>query len=189
MIKKIGIGVLVLVVGLGIVAAVQPSSYEVERSKTMSASPEIVYGYLSDFHRWREWSPWDKLDPDMKREFSGAEKGLNAVYTWSGNDDVGQGKMTIIEAKPPRQVGIRLEFITPWEAVNTTRFTLMPGKNGTRVVWHMEGDKGGFMGKFFGLFMNFDAMIGKDFEAGLDQLALKAEAEMKRQEAAAAKAE
>jgi uncharacterized protein YndB with AHSA1/START domain len=170
MLKKIGIVVLVMLVVLVAVVATRPDEFTVTRSRTIAAPPDAVFAQLSDFHRWQQWSPWERLDPAMKREFSGASAGKGAVYSWAGNDDVGEGRMTITEAQPAENVVIRLEFLEPMAMTSTTGFVLTPAKQGrTNVTWSMTGENN-FISKGMSLFMNMDKMVGKDFEAGLARL-------------------
>jgi uncharacterized protein YndB with AHSA1/START domain len=174
MLKKILLTIVALialaVVGVGAAALTRPDAFKVERSVTMSVPPEAIYQQVADFKAWDRWSPWAKLDPAMKTEFGGAPGAPGATYHWAGNDQVGEGRMTITEVVPPSRVAIKLEFIKPWTATNDTTFVLAPEGNGTRVTWSMTG-KNDFMGKVFSVFMDVDAMVGKDFEKGLAQLA------------------
>jgi hypothetical protein len=176
MLKKIAIAVSLLVVVFIAVVVSQPSSFHVERSARMAAPPEVVFPFINDFHRWPSWSPWEKLDPNMQREYSGEPQGKGAAYDWSGNDDVGKGSMRIIESQPPSTVAIALEFKEPWQATNATLFSVSPDGGGSRVTWGMDGESN-FMFKAMGLFMNLDEMVGKDFEAGLDNLSRVTEVE------------
>lgn len=170
MLKKIGIVVAVLLVLLIGVIATRPADFKVTRSKTLAAPPETVYAQLVDFHRWQQWSPWENRDPAMKREFSGAPSGQGAVYSWSGNKDVGQGRMTITDTRPAERVVIQLEFLEPMAVTNLTEFVLIPnGQGGTNVTWSMSGENN-FLSKGMSLFMNMDQMIGNDFETGLAKL-------------------
>jgi hypothetical protein len=176
MIGKILLGiVVVLALFLGY-AATRPSTYRVERARTMAAAPEVVFAKLNDFHAWPDWSPWEGLDPNMKRTLDGADRGVGASYYWIGNDKVGEGRMTITESVPSSRVGIKLEFMKPMAATNQTAFELAPEGAGTRVTWTMDG-KNDFMGKVFTVFMDMDKMIGKDFEKGLGQLTTLVESE------------
>jgi hypothetical protein len=174
MLKKIALGLVVLAGGFAAVVATRPSTFHYERSTTVAAPPGAVYALVSDFHRWGSWSPWEKLDPDMKRTFDGAPSGAGAKYAWTGNDKVGEGRMTIEEAKPGESVRIKLEFLKPWAATNSTTFTLQPAGAGVRVIWAMEGTNT-FGAKAVGLFMSMDKMIGDDFEKGLAELKRQAE--------------
>ncbi|HEX6748507.1 MAG TPA: SRPBCC family protein [Longimicrobium sp.] len=157
-------------------ASTRPDHFEVQRSATIAAPAERIFPYLDDFHRWIEWSPWEKLDPELKRTFSGAERGTGAVYAWEGNKKVGQGRMEIVESDAPRRLRIKLDFIKPFEAHNTTVFALAPAGGGTRVDWTMLAINT-FPGKVMSVFMNMDRMIGRDFERGLANLKAVAEAE------------
>jgi hypothetical protein len=175
MLKKILLGLAVIIVVLVVIIALQPSHYTVERSATMNAPAGAVFAQVNDFHRWNAWSPWAKLDPAMKQTFEGAPVGTGAVYTWAGNKDVGEGRMTITESHPNDLVKIKLEFIKPFTATNATDFTFKPQGNQTNVTWTMSGDKN-FIAKAFGIFMNMDKMVGGDFEKGLAQMKLIVEA-------------
>lgn len=169
MVKKIALGLAALIVVLVIVIATRPAEFSVARSRTVAASPQVVFAWLDDFHHWQAWSPWEKLDPDMKRELSGATAGPGAAYHWVGNDKVGEGRMTITDSQPPRSVTIHLEFLKPFAATNTTVFELAPSGAGTTVTWRMSGHNN-FVAKAFSLIMNMDATVGPDFERGLANL-------------------
>lgn len=169
MLKKVALALVVLVAAFCLYVATRPAEFRIARSRTMAAPPETVHAHINDFRRWPAWSPWEKLDPAMKREVSGAPSGPGATYYWSGNDRVGEGRMTITESRPPQSVTIRLEFIEPWAATNTTRFDLVPSGQGTNVTWTMTG-RNGFFAKAFSVFADMDAMVGPDFERGLASL-------------------
>jgi carbon monoxide dehydrogenase subunit G len=179
MLKKILSGVVGVIVLFVVVVSTRPSIFHVERSARVAAPPEVVFPLINDFHRWSSWSPWEKLDPNMKRDYSGSPQGKGAAYAWSGNDDVGVGNMRITESQPPASVTIALEFQKPWQATNTTLFSVAPDASGSRVTWGMDGQSN-FMFKAVGLFMNMDEMVGKDFEAGLSNLQRVAEAQAAR---------
>jgi hypothetical protein len=166
MLKKILIGVIALIVLLVIVIATRPADFKIERSATVAAPPAVVFAQVNDFHAWPAWSPWEKLDPGMKRTHSGAPSGVGALYAWEGNDDVGEGRMTIEKSVEPSIVGIKLEFIKPFAATNATTFTFTPDGPGTKVTWAMEG-KNNFAAKAASLFMDMDQLVGGDFERGL----------------------
>jgi carbon monoxide dehydrogenase subunit G len=168
MLETIIIVVLVLI-ALGVFIATRPSEFRITRSRTVAAPPEVVFGYVNDFHKWPEWSPWEKYDPQMKKEHSGSPAGPGAIYQWTGNNKVGEGRMTITDSRDPQSATIRLEFIKPWTATNTAQFDFAPSGSGTKVTWAMTGNKN-FMMKAFTLFMDMDKMVGQDFERGLENL-------------------
>lgn len=175
MIKKILTALLAIIGLFLVVVAMQPADFRIARSTTVAAPAEAVYAQLNDFHKWDAWSPWAKLDPAMKKNFEGAPSGVGASYTWSGNDKVGAGRMTITDSKPNELVRMKLEFTEPFAATNTAEFTMKPEGNQTTVTWSMSGTKN-FMSKAFDLIMNMDKMVGGDFEKGLAQLKTVAEA-------------
>ena len=179
MIKKVLLGIVVVIVVLVVVfvciVALQPSHYRIERSATINAPASAVFTQVNDFHKWEAWSPWAKLDPAMKQSYEGAPAGTGAVYTWAGNSQVGEGRMTITDSHPNDLIKIKLEFVKPWAATNATDFMFKPQGNQTAVTWTMDGDNN-FMGKAFGLFMNMDKMVGDDFQKGLAQMKSVSEA-------------
>lgn len=174
MFKKIAIA-LVGFIGLVLLFALtRPDSFTVERRITIKAPPDKVFALVNDFHHWPAWSPWEKLDPAMKRTHSGANSGVGAVYAWEGNDKVGAGRMEITSAQAPGQLDIKLDFIRPFASSNTTRFALKPQAEGTEFVWTMQGPML-YISKLMSVFVSMDSMIGKDFEAGLANLKAVAE--------------
>ena len=176
MLRIIGIAVLVVVVavaGLLIYAATRPDDFRVERSIAVKAPPDKVMALVGDLRGWTAWSPYEKKDPGMKRSYSGAPAGKGAVYEWDGNNQVGHGRMEILEATPSKVV-IKLDFITPFEAHNIAEFTARPQGDNTNVTWAMYGPSP-FIAKVMQTVINMDRMVGKDFEAGLQNLKAVAE--------------
>ncbi len=175
MVKKIGIGLLVVVLVLVVIIATRPAHFRVVRSAQINAASSTVFPLIDDFHNWPKWSPWEKLDPGMKKTFSGAPAGTGAQYAWVGNDKAGEGRMTITDSKPEQLVSMKLEFIKPYASTSQATFALSPSGPATKVEWSMEGDNG-FVAKAFCMVMDMDKLVGKDFEEGLanlDRLAQK----------------
>ena len=166
--------ILVLVAVLLAYAATRPNSFRVRRSARIEAPPEKVFPLINDFHQWTVWSPWERMDPNLRRTYSGAEAGKGAVYEWHGNSKVGQGRMEIVDSFDPSKVLIKLDFLKPVRAQNMTEFTLDAEGRSTDVHWEMYGASP-FMMKLMGIFMSMDKMVGRDFERGL--AAMKASAE------------
>lgn len=166
MLKIIFLTLAVIIVVLVVIIALQPSQFRVARSTTIAAPPPAVFAQVNDFHRWEAWNPWGKIDPAMKQNYEGAPAGVGAVYTWVGNNEVGEGRMTIAESRPSELIRVKLEFFKPFAATNTAEFTFKPEGNQTAVSWSMFGDNN-FMAKAIHLFMNMDKMIGGQFEKGL----------------------
>jgi uncharacterized protein YndB with AHSA1/START domain len=175
MIKKILGTLALLLVLLLAFAATRPDTFRVERSVSIKAPPEKVFSYLNDFQKFGAWSPWEKLDPAMQRTFSGPPIGVGSAYAWTGNNDVGAGRMEIKSVEPNARVTIQLDFLKPFEASNTTDYILQAGTDGaTTVTWAMYGPAP-YVSKLMGIFVSMDAMVGKDFEQGLANLKVASE--------------
>lgn len=177
MLKVLGIVVvivLVAVAGVLAYAATKPDDFRVQRSVSIKAPPDKIYALILDLHAWTAWSPYEKKDPAMKRTFSGAASGKGAVYEWDGDKNVGAGRMEIVEASAPSKVGIKLDFLKPFEGHNTAEFTMLPSGDSTTVTWAMYGPSP-YIAKVMGTFFSMDRMIGDDFAAGLANLKTIAE--------------
>jgi hypothetical protein len=161
-----------------VIIAGQPDGFVVSRATKISTPPEKVFPHVNVLRAWDAWSPWAKLDPTAKMTYDGPPSGTGAGYAWAGNKKVGEGRLTILESHPSSLIRIRLEFLKPFKATNTAEFIFKPEGNQTAVVWSMSG-KSNFFFKIFGLLMDCDKMIGKDFEKGLASMKSVAESAAK----------
>jgi uncharacterized protein YndB with AHSA1/START domain len=175
MLKTILVALAVIIVVLVVIVALQPSDFRVARSTTISAPPPAVFAQVNDFHKWEAWNPWGKIDPAMKQTYEGTLAGPGAIYTWSGNNEVGEGRMTITDSRPSDLIRVKLEFFKPFAGTNTAEFAFKPEGNQTLVTWSMFGEKN-FMAKAVHLVMNMDKMIGGQFEKGLADMKSAVEA-------------
>lgn len=169
MLKTITSIIALLIAAILIYAVTQPDSFRIERSTSIKAPPEKIFPLLNDFHQWEAWSPWEKIDPAIKRSYSGASNGIGAAYAWQGNKDIGQGRMEIIESTPFSKMLIKIDFTQPFEAHNTIEFTLEHQGDSTQVTQAMYGPSP-FISKLMGLFFSMDKMVGAKFEQGLANL-------------------
>ena len=174
MLKKILIALAAIILIFVGVVALQPSEFHVERSTAISAPQEGVFTQVNDFKKWESWSPWAKLDPQAKVAFEGPPSGEGTVMTWSGNDNVGEGKMTLIESRPDDLVRIKVDFVKPFEGSSASQFTFKPDGDRTAVTWSMDA-RHNFLEKAFCLIMNGKKMVGDDMEKGLAQMKSVAE--------------
>ncbi len=175
MLLKIAIGLGVALVLFLVYVAMQPGPFAISRSIEISAPPEKIFPLIEDFHEWAKWSPYEKLDPNMTKTFSGAPKGPGAVYEWDGNGKAGKGKMELTSAETNRHVSIKLDFSAPMKATNFSDFTIEPNGATSTVTWSMKGNNG-FAGKLFATIVNMDKLLGGDFEKGLALMKAQAEA-------------
>jgi uncharacterized protein YndB with AHSA1/START domain len=153
----------------------KPDTFRVERSTTINASPERVFELINDFRHFSEWSPWEKLDPDMTRTLTGPASGTGSVYEWSGNGKAGAGRMEIVESVPSSRVTMRLNFLRPFKSQSTAEYSIQPLSGTTKITWAMHGPSP-LVSKVMQVFMSMDTMIGKDFDEGLANIKHVAEA-------------
>lgn len=159
----------ILFIGVLLFAASRPDTFVIERSIDIQAPPQVIYPLINDLHNFPLWSPYDNVDPAMRRSFSGAPNGQGAVYAWQGNAQVGSGRLEIIEAIPYSRVVMTLDYVEPIVAHNMSEFTLQPSGNQTKVTWRMHGPAP-FLSKVMSLFFSIDNTIGPQFELGLANL-------------------
>jgi hypothetical protein len=176
MLKKILIGLAVVLVVFVVVAALQPADYAVARSTTIAAPAAAVFPHVNDLHKFQAWSPWAKVDPNCKYTYEGPATGEGSSFAWEGNAAVGAGKMRIVESKTNDLVRARLDFYKPFAGVGEANYTFKAdGDKSTTVTWTMTGKKI-FITKAIGLFVSMDKMLGPQFETGLAGLKTIAEA-------------
>jgi hypothetical protein len=174
MILKALIGVAAVALVFAFFVSRQPSAFHIERSITIDAAPARAFAHVNDFRAWAAWSPYEKLDPEMMRLFGGSASGEGASYTWAGNGQVGEGRMTIERSVPSASIDIRLEFSKPFVSQSRARFSFDPTPEGTRVTWAMDGHNN-LIARAMHVFMDIDTMISSQFDAGLTQLKALAE--------------
>ena len=178
-ILKITISVFIFfILAVVVAAALQPNQFRIERSVDIKSSSEKVFAEINDLHQWPAWSPWAKADPEMKTDYSGNARGIGAVYSWHGSAKVGAGRMEIMTSLPGKRVDLKIEFFEPFNAENLVEFLIVPNLSpagaenqvmNTKLTWAMSGPKP-FLSRIMGLFMDFDTIIGTDFEKGLNTL-------------------
>lgn len=154
---------------LAVIVALQPAGFRIVRSTTVSVPPARVFAEVNDLRRWEEWSPWAKLDPGMKQTYDGHPSGVGSIAVWSGNREVGEGRMTITECTADERVRIRLEFFKPFKATNEANLGFRSTGDETLVTWEMTGTNN-FAAKAAHLLLNIDRKVGGDFEKGLARL-------------------
>lgn len=171
--KKLAVAVLVLIAAVLVYATTRPDHFRVTRTTLIQAPPDKVFALIDDFHQWTLWSPWERMDPDLKRSYSGPAAGVGAAYAWEGHK-TGAGRMEIVSTSPAAHIQIQLDFLQPFEAHNTAAFTLQPQGGATQVTWAMYGPSP-YVSKLMGIFFSMDQIVGKDFEAGLANMKQAAE--------------
>jgi len=185
--------IVVAIAGFAAYVATLPPKFEVSRSIEIAAPADAVYSHIEDFKKWQAWSPWANRDPNSKSTYEGAEKGKGAVFKWDGNDEVGEGQMAIVDAKPAERVDIKLDFVRPFAGTSNVDLVLEPSgsesSSTTKTTWRISGEQG-FTERAIMLVMGLDmeTMIGSDYETGLASLKQVVETEVAEKAAAEAKA-
>jgi hypothetical protein len=179
MMQKILIGLIATIGSFVALILLQPSEYRVTRTTTMSAPAPDIFAQIDDFHRWQAWSPWAQRDPAAKASFDGPASGKGAVFAWSGNNEVGEGRMTLTDSRPGELVKIRTDFVKPFVGTSYSDFTLKPEGSSTSVSWSMFGEND-FIGKAMCLFISMDKVLGGEMDKGLASIKQLVEAGTKK---------
>lgn len=166
MLELILIVVAVALAAFAVMALRQPDTFSVSRTLTMAAPAAAVFAQVNDLRKWDAWSPWAKLDPNARNSFEGPDAGVGAVMRWSGNNQVGQGSMAIVDSRPDSFIRFSLEFLKPFKASNVAEFRFESVGAETVVTWTMSG-RNNLIGKAMSVLMNCDKMVGGQFEQGL----------------------
>ena len=169
MLVKIVLIAVAIIAAILLIAAFRPADFRVSRSTTIAAPAAVAFSQVNTLSRWEAWSPWARVDPKMRQTYSGPAAGLGAVSEWNGNSQVGAGRMTITESRPYELIRLRLDFFKPFSGTNTAEFLFDPAGSQTRVTWTMTG-RASFVPRLIGLFISMDAMIGREFARGLNDL-------------------
>jgi hypothetical protein len=135
------IAIAAIIVVFVIVVAMRPDDFRVTRTATLSAPPAVVFAQVNDFHKWEAWSPWAKLDPACKNSYEGSAAGTGAIFSWSGNNKVGEGRMTTLESRSQNLIRIKIQFLRPFKAINTAEFTFQAQGNQMVMTWSMFRQK------------------------------------------------
>lgn len=150
------------------------TSFSITRRAHSTAIPAHVLPLVTDFHQWERWSPWEGLDPQLQRTYSGAEHGAGSVYAWQGNKKAGAGSMTMT-ATDHEGAEIDLRFTRPFRAENHVSLRVTPaGDGGTDLSWTMSGQQSLMNRVFFRIF-RMEKALSQDFDRGLAQLVAQAE--------------
>jgi len=149
-----------------IAAALQPTTFRVARSLAIGATPAVLFPHLNDLKKTHAWSPFLQADPAAKITFEGPAAGVGASSTWSGNNQLGEGRQTIVESQANERVVSRLDFKRPFESVCMAEFTLLPDGARTLVTWSMSG-KHNVMSRAMTVLGLHDRILGGYFVKGL----------------------
>lgn len=143
-------------------------TFAVERTRHVAGPIDAIRPRLVDLHRWREWSPWEDLEPQLERRYGGADAGVGAWYAWKGGRKAGAGRMEVVAADE-RSVSIEVTFLRPFRSRSTSRFELTEDADGTQVAWRMTGPRSRLL-RLAGPLLSMERLLGPDLERGLANL-------------------
>jgi hypothetical protein len=161
--------VLILVAIIIVGGMFLPKTYTVSRSINVGATDTTVYQNVADFNHFLKWNPWYKMEPSAKITITGAPAQVGHTYAWKDGKKTGAGEMKITEATPYTSVKTAMKFLEPFENSTQVQFNFAKLGDSTKVIWSMNGENN-IVARWICLFMDMDAMVGKDFEAGLKSL-------------------
>ncbi|MGB0523844.1 MAG: SRPBCC family protein [Flammeovirgaceae bacterium] len=166
--KKLGSGLAILIIGILLMGLFLSEDFSMERSIVINAPAEKVFAQVNDLKNWPNWSPWNKMDPNMKMNYSSNTIGANAWYSWeSKEDNVGKGKLSILESQANTLMKTKIEF-EGFDSPGYGHWKLEPEGSGTKVTWGFSGKADNYLGRYMGVMMPM--MMGSIFEQGLRDL-------------------
>lgn len=175
MIKKILLAlvtvVALIIVVLGIASFLTTTDLKSERSIVINKPKTDVFAYAKMLKNQNEWGPWFKKDPSMKQEFVGTDGTVGFISKWdSTSEEVGAGEQEIKRIVEGERIDTELRFKRPFESKADAYFiTEDAGNSQTKVTWGFDSE----MPRPFNLmslFVDMDAMVGKDFQEGLNNM-------------------
>ncbi len=128
----------VLFVAIVITMLALGKEYHFEKSIVINAPAEKVWQNVNSMKGINSWSPFMKMDPNMQQSYSGTSGTVGEKYTWSGNDNAGQGEETITELMPNQKSVVDLHFIKPFDSKAKAVVLLQPEGNSTKVTWSFD---------------------------------------------------
>lgn len=171
MIKKILIGVGIVLLLPFLVAIFVKKDYAVEKEIVIQKPKNEVFNYIKFLKNQDNYSKWATMDPEMKKSFSGVDGTVGAVAGWeSKKDEVGKGEQEIKNIVEGEKIDLELRFFEPMVSTDNAYLkTETVTDSTTKVKWGYYG-KMTYPTNLITLFFDFEKMIGDDFEIGLNNL-------------------
>jgi hypothetical protein len=195
MLKKVLIGIIVIVVVALIAAKFMPTKFGYEDSVEISATPAQVWQHTNSIRSMDTWSPWVAMDPDSKITFEGEDGVLMSKGCWDSEmEDVGKGCQWITDIEENKHMGTEMLFVRPNPGPADAYVDLEALEGGTKVTWGFKSEVP-WPWNLSLLGMDLKAKMGKPWSDGLNNLkalseaSAKADAEREAMEADAAESE
>lgn len=150
-----------------LVAAFLPKRFNIEKTIVIHKPTEVVMNNVGDLHHYRDWNPWQQLDPSSKTTITGEPKTKGHCYSWNGKK-VGVGSLTLLSLDS-KHIHFELEFIKPFASKAKDNWLFEPwGNEDTKVTWQNSGELPWPMARLMGPLLN--KSLNKQFEQGLSNL-------------------
>ncbi len=160
---------LIVIIGLAVYIAVQPSAFNFSRSKLIKAPTPIIFNKINDFKNWPSFSPWIEQEPTATLSYGDKTSGVDGSYSWRG-EILGEGTMKTIAVDPNKSISQQIQFIKPFESISDISWDFETSDQGTKVTWAMKG-KQDFMTKMYTAFAgSIEENTAPDFDRGLFKL-------------------
>ena len=168
--KKILYVILALMVIWLIAAAFIDGKIHFEKSVSIHASPDKVWSNTNSLKAMDQWSPWNKLDPNMKKNWTGNTGQAGEKNCWEGNEDAGKGCQKVVKVDAAnRKIDTKIVFLTPYESESTSSVIVVPEGSGSKATWTFDTEIP-YPWTVTKLMYNLEEMIGKDYTEGLNNL-------------------
>lgn len=166
--KYVGFSLLAVIFVVLVVAIFVPKTFMYEKSIAINAPIDSVWSNTNSLTALDSWSPWNDLDPKMKKETTGENGTVGSKQSWE-SEIVGSGSQTITTIQPPVMIETDLEFVKPQKSQGKAYIKLLTDGTRTNATWGMTGSIPYPMNIMI-LFMNLEKDMGKDWERGLYHL-------------------
>jgi hypothetical protein len=175
-IKKIFIGIGLLLTVAVVFSALKPEDYIIQRSIVIHAKPEIIYPYLANTKNADLWMPWGEMDSQIKTTYSGPDQGVGSISSWDSPGQMGTGQAEVIAAVENESVQTKITYSKPMQMTQESEFVLNPDGENTKMSWIVSG-KSAFIMRFMCTVMlrDMDTFVGGMFERGLSKLKILVE--------------
>jgi uncharacterized protein YndB with AHSA1/START domain len=168
--KKIVLVLLILIAIPFIAALFIKKEYAVKREIIINKPNDKVFEFLKFFKNQEKYSTWTNKDPNSTIKYMGVDGQVGAVSAWDGNNEVGKGEQEIKKIEEGKRIDVELRFKEPFEAHANAYFTTQSiDSSRTKVVWGINGEDK-YPYNIIQVFINYDTMMGSEFEAGLKNL-------------------
>ncbi len=171
LIKKIILGLLVIIALVLIIGFFMPKNYAVKRTITINQPKDSVFKFVKFLKNQDKFSVWNKMDPNMKKTTSGVDGTVGFIAGWESKDEnLGVGEQEIKKITEGQRIDYELRFKVPFEAKDHAFMsTETVSANQTKVTWGFDGAMPYPMNIMMP-FMNMEKMLGDDLQKGLADL-------------------